>query len=62
MIAIQLRTYDSNVLNTRFELTLINVTAVVFTALASEERGNVIAQVCMSVFMAVCVSQNVQRI
>jgi hypothetical protein len=27
-----------------------------FTALASEERGNVIARVCMSVRMSVCVS------
>jgi hypothetical protein len=30
----------------------------VFTALASQEQGNVIARVCMSV----CVSQNVQQI
>jgi hypothetical protein len=32
--------------------------AVVFTALASEERDNVIARVCMSVRMSVCVSPN----
>jgi hypothetical protein len=34
----------------------------IFTALASEERGNVIARVCMSLCPSVCVLQNVQRI
>jgi hypothetical protein len=41
---------------------LLKEGSTVFTALDSEERGNVIAQLCASVRPSVCVSQNVQRI